>query len=193
MNLVFIHGRPATGKLTVARKLVTLTGYELYHNHIAVDEALQLHAFGTPGFIQLRDLLWRQYFMRAAQKRPPGVIFTFSPENSVPQEFIDWIFCEWAQTTPLFSIELHASEAALEHRLTASTRRYFKKLTDLSLYRQLRARGFFNSPVIPHTDLRLNTERVSADEAARQIVAHFGLTPAEPDLRPILKHDSRGQ
>ena len=64
MNLVFIHGRPATGKLTIARKLVTLTGYQLYHNHIAVDEAFQLHAFGTPGFIELREQLWRKFFVQ---------------------------------------------------------------------------------------------------------------------------------
>ncbi len=176
MNLVFIHGRPATGKLTIARKVVTLTGYQLYHNHIAVDEALQLHAFGTPGFIQLRDQLWRTFFIRAAKEQPRGVIFTFSPENSVPQAFINWIFGSWAEKARVLSVELTATEATIESRLAGGPRHHFKKLTDLSLYRQLRASGTFESPVIPRTDLRINTEKLSPDEAARKIAAHFGLS-----------------
>jgi hypothetical protein len=176
MNLVFLHGRPATGKLTIARKLVTLTGYQLYHNHVAVDEALQLYAFGTPGFIQLREQLWREFFVRAARQLPSGVIFTFSAENTVPQSFIDWLFGEWSAIgIRLLSVELLASEATIEGRLGASQRKHFKKLTELSLYRELRSRGAFNSPSIPRSDLRINTEKNSADEAAREIVTHFKL------------------
>jgi len=33
MRLVFIYGMPATGKLTVAKELVDITGYALFHNH----------------------------------------------------------------------------------------------------------------------------------------------------------------
>ncbi len=176
MNLVFLHGRPATGKLTIARKLVTLTGYQLYHNHIAADEALQLYAMGTPGFIQRREQLWREFFIRAARQPAPGVIFTFSPENSVPQSFIDWLFGEWSAIgIELLSVELLASETAIEARLGASQRKHFKKITELPLYRELKSRGVFNSPLIPRSDLRINTERNSADEAARQIVAQFKL------------------
>lgn len=176
MNLVFLHGRPATGKLTIARKLVTLTGYQLYHNHVAVDDALQLYAFGTPGFIQRREQLWREFFVRAAKQLPPGVIFTFSPENTVPQSFVDWLFGEWSAIgIRLLSIELLASETAIETRLGASQRKHFKKITELSLYRELRSRGAFNSPAIPRSDLRINTEKNSADEAARQIVTQFKL------------------
>lgn len=177
MNLVLIHGLPATGKLTVARKLATLTGYQLYHNHIAVEEALQLHAFGTPGFIERRDELWRQFFQRAARERPHGIIFTFNPENTVPQAFIDWLFGDWAgEAIRLVSVELSASEAVIESRLTASTRQHFRKLTDVFLYRQLRLSGNFNSPIIPRTDLRIDTQKKSADESARLIVAHFSFS-----------------
>jgi len=176
MKLVFIHGLPATGKLTVARKLITLTGYQLYHNHLAVDEALQLHAFGTPGFVQRRDELWRQFFQRAARERPRGVIFTFNPENSVPQTFIDWLFGEWANSIRLDSVELKASETVIESRLPISTRRHFRKLTDVALYRQLRRSGCFNSPIIPRTDLWIDTQKFSADESARKIMAHFNLS-----------------
>ena len=176
MNLVFIHGKPATGKLTIARRLVTLTGYQLYHNHIAVDEALQLHAFGTPAFIEMRERLWREYFVRIAKQLPPGIIFTFSPENSVPQAFIDWLFGEWSAIgVRLISIELTASETAIESRLTAATRGHFKKINNVSLYRELRAARTFQSPVIPRTDLRIDTEKIPPPEASRLIAKHFAL------------------
>ena len=177
MILLFIYGRPATGKLSIARKLVTLTDFQLYHNHLAVDEALQLHVFGTPGFIEKREQLWRSFFVKAAREQPRGLIFTFNPENSVPQSFIDWLFGGWAATgqVRMISIELLARETTIESRLDASQRKHFKKLTDVALYRQLKLKGVFNSPVIPQTDLRVDTDRLSADESARQIVAHFDL------------------
>jgi len=176
MNLVFLHGRPATGKLTIARKLVTLTEYQLYHNHIAVDEVLQLHAFGTPGFIEQRDQLWRRFFIRTAHEKPPGVIFTFNPERSVPQAFVDWLFGGLAETgVTVLSVELTASEPVIESRLASRSRHHFSKLTNLDLYRQLRASGAFEAPLIPRTDLRVDTGKFSPAEASRQIAAHLGL------------------
>lgn len=176
MNLLFLHGAPATGKYTVGRELAALTGYQLYHNHLVVDEVLKLHAFGIPGFVQLRDRMWRDFFVRAAQEQPPGVIFTFNPENSVPQEFIDWVFHELSRrNVKILPVGLTASEAAIEDRLTTSQRQGFRKLTDLQLYRQLRDQGTFKSPVIPRTDLKIDTASHAPADAARKIAAHFGL------------------
>ena len=37
VKLIFVYGLPATGKLTVARELSSLTGYKVFHNHLVVD------------------------------------------------------------------------------------------------------------------------------------------------------------
>ncbi len=37
MQLVYLYGPPGVGKLTVARELVALTGFKLFHNHLAVN------------------------------------------------------------------------------------------------------------------------------------------------------------
>lgn len=175
MQLVFLHGAPATGKYTVGRELAALTGYELYHNHLVVDDVLRRHAFGTPDFITERDAAWRTHLSAAAQRPTGGLIFTFNPENSVPQAFIDWLFnaLPAESGSPLFSIELAASEADIEARLASAQRQGFRKLTDLALYRQLRAVGAFLTPVIPRTDLRLDTARLSPAEAAQEIARHL--------------------
>src|SRR5215210_6229924 len=87
MNLVFIHGAPAVGKLTVARELADLTGYLLFHNHLTVDLVTAVFDFGTPAFILLRERIWLAVFREAAD-RNVSLIFTFSPESTVREQFI---------------------------------------------------------------------------------------------------------
>lgn len=184
MNLVFIYGPPATGKYTVGRELARRTGYRLFHNHLVVDTVLSVYDFGTPGFVELRDTIWRAVFSRVAQApdkdkskdtgkdkvQPPGLLFTFNPENSVRQDFIDWLFGDYAASgVRILSVALAASEPEIERRLDADSRRKFGKLTDLDLYRRLRAAGVFSAPRIPRTDLCIDTEVCSPTDAAQQI------------------------
>ncbi len=85
---IFLYGLPATGKLTVAQELATLTGYKLFHNHLAVDLLLSVFEFGSPQFVALREQIWLSVFESACQTQLPGLIFTFAPENTVRPEFI---------------------------------------------------------------------------------------------------------
>ncbi len=170
MHLVFIHGPAAAGKYTVARELAALTGHELYHNHLVVDEVLKTHAFGTPGFVAERDRRWREHFTGAAGDPTRKLIFTFNPENTVPQAFIDWMFTDLPRRdAKLFSVELTASEAVIEARLNSAQRQGFKKLTDLELYRRLRDSGAFATPVLPPADLVIDTSKLPPAETARLI------------------------
>ncbi len=176
MHLVFLHGPAAAGKYTVARELATLTGFELYHNHLVVDEVLKSHAFGTPGFVTERDRRWREFFGLYPGPGRPNIIFTFNPENTVPQAFIDWLFTAPVRRgVKLHSVEITASEAIIETRIASQQRAQFKKLTDVALYRQLRDSGAFATPLIPRTDLRIDTGRASPVEAAARIRLHFAL------------------
>lgn len=176
MHLVFLHGPAAAGKYTIGRELATITGFELYHNHLVVDDVLKEHAFGTPGFVAERDRRWRTYFLEAAGEANRRLIFTFNPENSVPQDFIDWMFFELPQQgVVLRSVAVTLSEAAVEARLASEQRRQFRKLADLNLYRQLREAGAFKTPVIPRDDLVIDSERHTPTESARLIAAHFHL------------------
>ena len=176
MHLVFIHGPAAAGKYTVAKELAGLTGFELYHNHLVVDEVLMRQAFGTPDFVAARDRMWREYFARFPAPERGKVIFTFNPENTVPQAFIDWLFAELPRRgVRLSSIEVSAREEVIESRLGSRQRQQFRKLTDLALYRQLRDRGVFATPLIPRTDLRIDTGTIAPVEAAAHIARFFSL------------------
>lgn len=178
MRLVFLHGPAAAGKYTVAKELAALTGFELYHNHIVVDAVLQRHRFGTPAFVADRDRRWREFFGQFPAPGRPDIIFTFNPENTVPQAFIDWLFAEPARRGAAFiSVGIAAPEEIVEARLASPQRRQFGKLTDVILYRQLRDTGAFATPIIPRTDLRIDTSALAPAAAAAQIARHFRLIP----------------
>jgi len=177
MRLLFLHGPPASGKYTVGRALADRTGWELYHNHLVVDEALRHHAFGTPGFVAARDAAWRAHFTAAVADPARRVIFTFNPESSVPQAFLDWLFRDLvAAGATVHSAGLTLAEAELEARLASAQRRQFRKLTDLDLYRRLRDSGEFSRPRIPRTDCWLDTGVLAPAEAAAQLDRHFHLS-----------------
>ena len=53
MKLVFLHGAPASGKLTVAKALLRVVSGRLFDNHAAIDFARTMFDFGVPGFWDL--------------------------------------------------------------------------------------------------------------------------------------------
>jgi len=52
MKLLFLHGSPATGKLTVAKALLRMVPGRLMDNHASIDFARQIFDFDAPGFWQ---------------------------------------------------------------------------------------------------------------------------------------------
>jgi hypothetical protein len=53
MKLIFIHGAPASRKLTVARALLRAVPGRLFDNHAPIDLARTVFDFGAPGFWSL--------------------------------------------------------------------------------------------------------------------------------------------
>jgi hypothetical protein len=172
VKLILLFGRPAAGKLTIARELAALTGGRLFHNHLTVNLALALYEFGSPGFVALRERIWMDVFRQALADRLPLVLFTFNPEDSVPQRFIDGLFAEVAAAGgEVIPVEVTASEAAIESRLGSESRRRDRKSLGVEAYRELREKGVFERPLIPRARLRLDSEQLTPAEAAAQIAA----------------------
>jgi hypothetical protein len=174
MKLLFLFGRPAVGKLTVARAVAARTGGRLFHNHLTVNLALSIYDFGTPRFIELREQIWNTVFSRALADRLPLLIFTFNPEDTVPQRFIDELFDGIrADGSEVIPVELVATDAEIESRLGSESRRRDGKTLDAKAYRELSARGAFDKPVIAGRRLKLDMGMLSPAEAARQIAELF--------------------
>jgi hypothetical protein len=77
MRLVFLHGAPATGKLTVARAIRSLLPGRLLENHAAIDFAKNMFDFGAPGFCELVPAIRVSALEAAWQHGVPLVLATF--------------------------------------------------------------------------------------------------------------------
>ena len=168
MKLIFLHGAPAVGKLTVARELATLTDARLFHNHLTVDLVSALFPFGSEPFILLREKIWLAAFAEAARSNV-SLIFTFNPERTVRERFIqDTRNVVEAAGGQVIFVELTCAEDELERRLEDASRREFGKLVSVEQYRSFKAAGAFDFPLLPN-GLSLDTAQHLPAESARLI------------------------
>jgi hypothetical protein len=176
MRLIFLWGLPASGKLTVANEVAALTGWKVFHNHLTVDLLLAVFPFGSREFIELREQIWLSVFEAAAKNASSGLIFTFNPENTVRQAFInDTLSVVSRHGGSVLFVEVFCEESAIEKRLDTPDRRAFEKLISVVKFRELRGLGVFASPQMPDPQMRVDTTRQSPYEAAVQIVEGLGL------------------
>lgn len=176
MKLIFLHGLLGVGKLTVAREVAKLTGFRIFHNHLAVDLVESVFEFGTPPFVELREKVWLEVFSRAAAANLNGLIFTFAFDRTVQRNFIENTrgVIESSGGEVLF-VELRCSTEELERRIEHPSRQRFGKLSSVEQYRELKEAGAFVDPGIPAERLVVDTTQLSASDTASLIVGKLGL------------------
>jgi len=183
MQLVFLHGSAASGKLTTARALSDIVGFPVFHNHLVVDALLEAFPFGSPEFVRLRELFWIETFQAAALSGR-SLVFTFTPEPTVPRGFAERVrrSVESLGGSVLF-VRLDISAEEQERRIENADRRAFNKLSSLDTLRKIReaeAAAIAEAPLaddpVP-ADLVIVTETSPPEQTARAIVEHFGLRP----------------
>jgi chloramphenicol 3-O-phosphotransferase len=174
MQLVFLHGPAAAGKLTVARAVAGRTGFALFHNHLVVDAVAAVFPFGSPEFRRLRERFWLETF-EAAAREGRSLVFTFAPEATVsaglPQDVVATVEDNGGRVR---FVQLTCPADELARRVDNADRAAFGKLRDRDLFLRLSAVGAFDYPEIA-SELTLDTSTRSPDEAAERIVSGLGL------------------
>jgi hypothetical protein len=191
MKLVFLHGSPAVGKLTVAKALLSMVSGRLFDNHAAIDLALTVFDFGAPGFWELVHRVRCAAIAAAAEHGVSLVVTTFcyaEPED-LPQylEFEDIMRQHNGELLPVF---LHCSREEAARRVGNPDRVERRKITSQeALFKDLDS---FRFQPVPRSDcLKLDTEMVSADLNAGQIVRRFGLALCRtPEPEAALRFDA---
>jgi chloramphenicol 3-O-phosphotransferase len=181
VELIFLHGTAASGKLTTARALEALLGYPVFHNHLVVDALTTVFPFGSEPFVRLREEFWLQVFTDAA-RIDRSFTFTFAPEATVLHGFPARARARVeASGGRVCFVRLLVSEIEQDRRIGNEDRKQFHKLSDLNTLRRLR-----NNPhriEQPPADLEVNTDTTGAEESAALIADRFHLRPQERKQR----------
>jgi len=171
MQLVFIYGEVASGKLTVARELAERTGFALFHNHLIVDAVGAVFAFGSEAFVRLRERFWLEIIAEAA-KDSRSLIFTFAPEPTVAPDFAERVraLVESAGGRVIF-VALTVPAEEQERRLVEPSRATFGKMQSLDLLHGLRDQFAKCVAAMPNPVLTIDTGSTRPEDAARAILA----------------------
>ncbi|MBW6400535.1 AAA family ATPase [Roseomonas sp. HJA6] len=171
MELVFLYGQAAAGKLTVARALADRTGLPVFHNHLVVDAVLAVFPFGSDEFRTLRERLWLDVIGTAA-RAGRSLIFTFAPEPTVPTEFPGRVQANVeAVGGRVTYVALTVSPEEQERRIDAPSRAAFGKLRSVAMLRDLRDSFDASMARMPPATLTIDTDAVTPEAAAALIAA----------------------
>ncbi|OCK55906.1 hypothetical protein [Bradyrhizobium sp. LMTR 3] len=175
MKLLFLHGAPAAGKLTVAKALLRIVPGRLMDNHAAIDLALTVFDFGAPGFWELVHDVRRSALDAAAEHGVPLLVTTFcyaEPEDR--EQFNDIEEIVQRHGGELLPVFLHCSRDEALRRVGHPDRVARRKIS--SGEHLIRELDRYDLTAVPRPDcLRLDTGTIPADVTAQQIVQHFGL------------------
>jgi hypothetical protein len=175
MKLLFLHGAPATGKLTIAKALLRTVPGRLFDNHAAIDLARTIFEFGAPGFWDLVHDVRCICLDAAGEHGIPLVVTTFcyaEPEDRPQFEnFEEVVKRHGGELLPAF---LHCSRDEALRRVGNPDRFERRKMTSAEELNENLDDYSFTS--VPRADcLMLDTGMRSAEATAHEIVRHFGL------------------
>jgi hypothetical protein len=175
MKLLFLHGAPAVGKLTVAKALLRIVPGRLMDNHAAIDLALTIFDFGAPGFWELVHDVRCSAIDAAAEQDVPLLVTTFcyaEPDDRVQfGQFEEIVQRRGAKLLPVF---LHCSREEALRRVGNPDRVARRKI--ISGDHLTRDLDRYDLTAVPRPDcIKLDTSINPADVTAQEIARHFEL------------------
>lgn len=181
MQVIFLYGPPAAGKLTIARELVSRTGYKLMHNHLTFDAVEPVLGAFHPLFAPLLNRLRLDIIRTAVQTDLPGLIVThvYGPEEA------GFIFelqaAAQAHGGQVCFVRLTPHPDELARRVEHPGRHGTKKLQSAAELRRLMANWDVTQEIPGVASLTLNNTSLTPAEAAERIINHYHLPGAGPD------------
>ena len=173
MNLIYLHGPPASGKLTIARELAAQTGCGVFHNHLTMEVVKPFFEFDSKPFWSL-VLELRLTSLRSAQSLGAGtVVYTSCYCPSDLSFFEEMERVVEAPGGKIWPVYLKCSVAELERRVTDPGRAEYGKLRSVAGLRAQLAR--WDCVAVPRAHcIAITTEGRTPADCAGEIVARLG-------------------
>jgi len=176
MSLVFIHGAPAAGKLTVAKELFKITGYKIFHNHLTMDLVKSIFKKDTKLAYSLIKEIRLLVLKTAAKEGINGIIFTFSDVSGDNYVFSKKVLhAIEKQGGNVFFVRLFCKKEELFRRVGNGSRKKFEKFTKRSLLEKALKKWNFEKIVPFKETLQIDNTNLSAKKVAIQIKQYFKL------------------
>jgi hypothetical protein len=171
VQVAFIYGPTASGKLTIAREVARLTGFKLFPDHLAVELVNAVFDSGMRPYIRIREWAWTEV-LREAVHVNRSLVFTFTPQATIRSSFISHacVIIERLGGEIVFA-ELSCPEQVIESRIENTDRKALHKISNLGEYRRLRDHGAFQFRTMPAPAVKIDTSSCEPADAAQRIVA----------------------
>jgi hypothetical protein len=186
MELIFIFGPPAVGKMAVGMALEKKTDLKLFHNHMSIEFVQPFFNYGTETGQRLVNEFRLRIFEEVAKSDLKGLIFTFVWDLSDPveKEYYDSISELFkARGARISFVELftdletrlvrNKTELRLLHK--ASKRDLKWSEDNLLEIEQTFTMNTKDSFYYPDLYLKIDNTKLNPDEVADKIISHFVL------------------
>lgn len=174
MKVIFIHGPPAVGKLTIARALASQIPARLTDNHASIDLARTVIDFGAPGFWDLIHKLRLDLLEAAAIAQVPHFITTACYHTGDTGIIADWEAVMRRHKATFLPVHLICDPDIQATRVTRPDRAERRKLTSVSGLEGYMAKNDY-APLQRDNCLILDTSHTPPQDIATQIIDAFDL------------------
>lgn len=181
MNLIFLYGPPAVGKLTIAKKLQEKLGYKLLHNHMIINIFEDIFDYDHPA----RNRLVRQFRLRIIEETVNDNLDLIITAGMAGSKTLFDYYTKIVEAVEknggnIFLVHLVADEEILIERVDDDFRKMYGKNFGRKEMREMlnKYKNIFDKyPNREH--LEINTSSKSADKAAKEIIEFYKLKPLQ--------------
>lgn len=183
MNLLWMIGSGAVGKMTVGQELMKITNYRLFHNHHMIEPVIEIFGkFNGSAVNKLRDVVFEEYM----KTDNDGMIFTYmwAFDMQSDWDYVKYVSDKFEQTGgTVYYVELVADQKVRLERNETENRlknKASKRDTDVSKERiireETRYRLVSKDGEIPFKNyMKIDNTNLEASEVAKMIKEHFNL------------------
>ena len=176
MKLVLLYGPPGVGKLTVAKALSAITGYRIYHNHIAVEAILPVFDYGTKEYNELVAIYRMELLKRAINSSMKGLIATFVYAPGIDDRYIKRLIRHAAShSSKICFVKLTCDKKELYRRVSDQSRREFSKIKSKKALKRMLEKYDIDAAISYVYNMIIDNTRIGPKKAAALIKEHYKL------------------